>query len=227
MTMPADAPTWLRDILTELARAQVRSEDRFATVESQLVALTTAQERTSEQLAALTAAQRQTSEQLARHDAQLATLVAAQEQMAALLARHDDRLGQLTGWAWESRVRDRAPSYLADVVDRVQVLTLPERDRLLDPAVRDGRLTRDEARAVRRADFVASGIDPEDGAPRLLVAEVSARVARRDVERAAARAALLNRLGTPVLAVVVGQRIDRDAQTAADAAGVRLIQPSA
>ena len=44
MTMPADAPVWLRDILTELARAQVRSEDRFAAVESQLVRLAIAQQ---------------------------------------------------------------------------------------------------------------------------------------------------------------------------------------
>jgi hypothetical protein len=192
MTMPADAPAWLHDILLELTRAQVRSEERFVAVEAQLGALAT-----------------------------------AQQQMAALLAQHDDRLGQLTGWAWESRVRDRAPSYLADVADHVQALTPPERDRLLDPAVREGRLTREEARAVRLADFVASGADLESGAPRLLVAEVSARVARRDVERAAARAALLDRLGTPALAVVVGRRIDQEAQTEAAATGVRLIQAGA
>jgi len=287
MTMPADAPAWLRDILTELGRAQAlagqqlatlamaqaRSEERFAAVEAQLARLAAAQERSEGRLDRLAAAQEATATLLgalaasterrfaaieaqlaqhgerldridallARHDERLdrieaqlgdlaqhmALLAAAQQRSEQRLDRHGDQLGRLEGWAWETRVRDRAASYLADVADRVQVLTPPERDRLLDPAVRDGRLSRTEARAVRLADFIASGVDPESDAPRLLVAEISPRVDAHDVERAAARAALLGRLGTPALGVVVGQRIDHEAQIAADASGVRLIQAGA
>jgi len=281
MTMPTDAPAWLRDVLTDLARAQAlaaqqlarlaaaqtASEQRFAAIEAQLAQLATAQEQTAAQLAAfaasterrLTAIEAQLAQHgerldridalLARHDerldrieAQLSRLADRLDQFAtiteqrftaveqrldehgALLKQHTDQLGQLTGWAWEARVRDRAASYLADVADRVQVLTPLERDRLLDPAVRDGRLSRDEARAVRLADFIASGVDPDSDAPRVLVAEISARVDAYDVQRAAERAALLGRLGTPALGVVVGQRIDREAQTEADTRGVRLIR---
>ena len=270
MTMPTDAPAWLRDVLTDLARAQAlaaqqlarlaaaqtASEQRFAAIEAQLAQLATAQEQTAAQLAAfaasterrLTAIEAQLAQHgerldridalLARHDERLdrieaqlgdlaqhmALLAAAQQRSEQRLDRHGDQLGRLEGWAWETRVRDRAASYLADVADRVQVLTPLERDRLLDPAVRDGRLSRDEARAVRLADFIASGVDPDSDAPRVLVAEISARVDAYDVERAAERAALLGRLGTPALGVVVGQRIDREAQTEADTRGVRLIR---
>lgn len=240
MTIPADAPAWLRDILTELSRAQVRSEERFAAVEAQLTRLSAAQERSElrldridERLDRLAAAQEQMAALLAHHDERLDRLAATQEQIAALLRRHDerfdridDRLGRLTGLTCELRVLNRAPRYLGGLADRVQLLTPVERDRLIDPAVRNGRLTRDQARYIRLADFLGRGADSESEQPCLLVVEVSARVAQRDVERAAARARLLDPLGTPVLAAVVGQRIDWDAQTAADAAGVRqLIYP--
>jgi DNA repair exonuclease SbcCD ATPase subunit len=242
MTMPADAPAWLRDVLTDLTRAQALAEQQLATLaaaqartEDRLDRLAAAQEQTVAQLAALTAS---TERRFATIEAQLAQHGERLDRIDALLTRHDERLdrieqrldrhgdqlGRLEGWAWETRVRDRAASYLADVADRVQVLTPLERDRLLDPAVRDGRLSRDEARAVRLADFIASGVDPDSDAPRVLVAEISARVDAYDVQRAAERAALLGRLGTPALGVVVGQRIDREAQTEADTRGVRLIR---
>jgi hypothetical protein len=259
MTMPADAPAWLRDVLTELARAQAlaeqqlttlaaaqeRSEERFAAVETQLTRLAAAQTaseqrldqlaaaqaRTEDRLDRLAAAQEQTAaqhtERLDRLDTLAAQLVTVQQQMHTRLTGVENRLGDLSGRFWEHDTRDRAAAWLGDLADAVQVLTPAALNSLLDRAVNAGTPTRPEAAAIRRADLVCSGSDPDSGAPLYLVAEISARVDAHDVERAAERAALLARLGTPTLGVVVGQRIDREAQAEADASGVRLVQTGA
>src|SRR5438132_500008 len=94
MVMPADTPAWLRHVLEDLAGAQERTEER-------LDRLAAAQERTEERLERLAAAQEEMAVQLDRHGHQL--------------DRHGDQLGMLTGWAWEARFRDHAPSYLGQV----------------------------------------------------------------------------------------------------------------
>lgn len=91
-----------------------------------------------------------------------------------------------------------------------------------------GHLSDDDAEEIERADLVCSGRDPQSREPLRVVVEVSARVELYDVERSATRAALLGRLGTPAIAVVVGQRLDRDAEQQAGVLGVRtVIDPDA
>jgi hypothetical protein len=251
MSAPGDTPAWLRDALTDLARAQARSEERFTAVEAQVARLAATQERADGRLEAVEAelarhrtllerlaeTQAQTTALLAQHNEWLGRLDARLDEQSAMLVQHSSQLGRLepqlsrvsdqldtaTGWAWETRVRERAASYLADVADHVQVLTPEERDRLLDPAVLVGALTRDEARDLQRADLICRVNEPARAEQRLLVAEVAAHVALRDVARVAAYAGLLARLGVQVLAVVIGQRIGPDAQTAAPVAGVRVL----
>jgi hypothetical protein len=228
MTMPADAPAWLRDVLTDLARAQAQAAGQITT-------LAAAQGRTEERLDRLTAAQAETATQLAQ-------LVGVVQQMNDRLARVEvalgahggrlrgveNRLGDLSGRVWEDGARDRIPNWLGDVAGAVQVLTPAALSSTLDRAVNAGTLTRPEATAIRRADLVCSGTDPASGAPVYLVVEVSARVDLHDVARATTRAGLLARVGTPTIPVVVGQRLDRDAEEAAEAASVRtLIDPDA
>jgi hypothetical protein len=241
MTMPADAPAWLHDILIELSRAQVRSEERFAAVEAQLGALTAAQQQTSEELAKhnerldrLDRLIAQQGELLAQHEERLGRIETRLDQQGdllaqqgAVLAQHTVLLGHLNGRSWEADFRARAPSYLGDLVRRVRVLTPLELDQRLDAGVGAGQISETDAESVRRADLVCTGRDPDSGAPVFVVVEVSARVAPPDVERAAARAALLAGLGQTTIAVVAGQRLDRAAQRSADATGVRLLQSGA
>jgi hypothetical protein len=204
--MPTDAPTWLRDILTELARAQEQTGALLA--------------RHDERLDRLTAAQTETATQLAQ-------LVGVVQQMNTRLRGVENRLGDLAGQVWEGDARELAPRWFCDFSAGVRPLSDAERNSLLDRAVNAGTLTRPEA-AIRRADLICDATDPDSGAPLRVLAEVSARVDVHDVDRAAERAALLARLGTPALAAVIGRRLDPDADQQAAALGVRtVIDPDA
>jgi len=79
---------------------------------------------------------------------------------------------------------------------------------LLDDAIDDGRLTWDERTSIMRADLVMSGRRRDSGQDVYLLTEISAGIRSYDVERAADRAELLEKLGRPVLPVVAGREID-------------------
>jgi hypothetical protein len=64
-----------------------------------------------------------------------------------------------------------------------------------------------DAQEIYDADVVARGRRLEDGTEVYLLVEISWGVGRQGVERAVQRAALLTRLGTPVIPVVAGRRI--------------------
>ena len=72
-------------------------------------------------------------------------------------------------------------------------------------------LSEAEAEAVTWADVVVQGRRREDGTEAMLVVEVSWGVGPQDVERAAARAALLTRAGRSALPVVAGRSITAEA----------------
>ena len=74
--------------------------------------------------------------------------------------------------------------------------------------------------AIVRADAVLSGRRRHDGQDIYLVVEVSGGIGAHDVERAKERAALLERLGRPVVPVVAGRRINDEAAILAQERGV-------
>lgn len=239
--MPAGTPAWLRDALEDLARAQVRSEERFAAAhaetETQLSRLAAAQARTDQRFEEFAAAQKRTDERLdqlatAQQDtaAQVALLAAVQtrtndrlDRVETALQQLTDRVGGLTGWVWEDRFRDHAPSVLSSIARNVRVLALAQLDNLLRGGVTAGWLSDDEAEEVRLADLVYRGRDVTSNVPLMIVVEVSARVATRDVDRAVTRAGFAAKLGDQAVAVVAGQRIDRDAEQRALDEGVRRV----
>ena len=139
------------------------------------------------------------------------------EQLAETQLRMGSDLEQLKGHNLEQRYRERAPAYFSRILRRIHALSNDELIALLDAAVTQGQLSRDEADAVLQADVIVRGRRWEDGTEVYLVVEVSWGVGLHDVQRAAERAALLTRLGIPTLPVVAGVWVTSEAQEPARA----------
>jgi len=161
-------------------------EDRLGRVEEELIALAEAQRRTEVAVAALAEAQRHTE-----------TLV------GGMLVD----LGELKGDSLERRYRERGPAYFARLVRRARVLAGEELLDLLEAAVEQGQIPAHEAQDIALADVVIRGRRREDDTEVYLVVEVSWGVDAHDVERAARRAALLQKAGLVAVPVVAGKVI--------------------
>src|SRR5438034_4896873 len=107
------------------------------------------------------------------------------EQLAETQLRMGSDLEQLKGHNLEQRYRERAPAYFSRLLRRIHALSNDELVALLDTAVTQGQLSRDEADAVLQADIVVRGRHREDGTEVYLVVEVSWGVGLHDVQRAA------------------------------------------
>ena len=145
----------------------------------------------------LTEAQRRTEEQVANLTRATQTLTID--------------VGELKGDNLERRYRERAPAYFARLVRRARALSVEELDSVLEGVLARGELSEAEAEDVALANLVVRGRRREDGAAVYLVVEVSWGVGPHDVERAARRAALLARTGTPALPVVAGKTLTAEA----------------
>jgi hypothetical protein len=184
----------------QLAALRARSEQQFQ-------ALAEAQQRTEGQVAALTdrvtvLTDRVTvlAEVQQRTEGQVAVLVQAMQTLT-------DDVGELKGKSLEADYRTKGHAYFSRLVRRPHVLTSDELTTLVEDARDRGVLLSFDAQEIYDADVVARGRRLEDGTEVYLLVEVSWGVGRHDVERAAQRAALLARLGTPVIPVVAGKRI--------------------
>jgi hypothetical protein len=176
--------------LTALAEAQQRTEAR-------LMALAEAQQHTAARLTALVEAQERTTAQVAELTMTVRTLTVD--------------VGELKGDSLERRYRERAVAYFGRLLRRVRILSLEDLAVLLDEAVERGALSEAEAQSVTWTDLVVQGRRRQDGTEATLVVEVSWGVGPQDVERAAARAALLTRAGLAALPVVAGRSITAEA----------------
>jgi hypothetical protein len=192
--------------VAELAEAQARAEARLAGVEGRMDRVEAAIERLAEVQA--------------RTELRLAKLAAAQTRTEAIVNRHTDQLGELQGEALELRYARRAPSYFSPIARRLRVVEDGPLADLLDDAVDEGQLTGEERAEILLADLVLTGRRRQDSQDIYLLAEVSVGVGPHDVEHAVARAALLAKLGRPVLPVVAGKSITDQAATLAKEQGV-------
>lgn len=121
------------------------------------------------------------------------------------------------GFVLEMRYERRAHAYFDKLLRRLHVLSQEELNERLEDACEKGVITDDERHDVLLADLVATGRREPDRVQTHMVAEVSAKIDSRDVERALRRAQTLAKLGTPVMAVVAGKSItDEAAETAAE-----------
>ncbi len=209
----------LTDQVRELATGQARLTE-------QVRELATGHARLTDQVRELATGQARLTEQVSELAADQARLVATQNQLTtdvrALVAAMQsavDRLGELEGDSLERRYRERAAGLFQQIVTRIRVLDHQELALLLDDAVDAGTLTPEEKAEVLRADVILRG--RRDRRETYVLAEVSAVIDAADVQRAAARARLLQRaVGAPVLPVVAGQRLADDAAHSARALDV-------
>jgi hypothetical protein len=213
-----------QDLIRLLAqRPEWRAELRRQVLSDELLELPAIVRQLADQLAVLTVrveqlveAQARTDQRLGRLEAALERLEAAVERLAEAQGSTETRVGRLEGEVLELRYARRAPAYLSRLARRLRVVESGVLADLLDEAVADGRLAEVEREAVIEADLVFAGRRREDGADIYLLAEVSAGIGPHDVERAADRAAILQKLGRPVTPIVAGWQITAEAATVAD-----------
>ena len=184
-------PTWRAEL-----RRWILSEE-LLTLPQTVRELVEVQHRTEVQLGQLAGRVDTLAQRMDQLTGQVERLVEVQLRMGSDLER-------LKGSDLERRYRERAHAYVSRLVRRAHVLSGDELATLLDAAVTQGQLAEDEADDVLQADVVVRGRHREDGTEVYLVVEVSWGVGLSDVQRAAARAALLTRTGTPALPVVAG-----------------------
>jgi predicted nuclease with TOPRIM domain len=215
--------------LATLAEAQTRTEARLDGIEGRV-------DRVEAALAALAEAQTRAEARLERVEVRLdglesalqalveAQTRAAQEirELAASQRRSEVRLGSLDGRMIEWDYARHAPSSFGSIVRRLRVLDSTALADLLDDGIDEGRLTWDERTSILLADLVMSGRRRDDSQDVYLLAEISAGIRSYDVERAADRAALLEKLGRPVLPIVAGREIDEGTARLAHNRGVWL-----
>jgi hypothetical protein len=102
----------------------------------------------------------------------------------------------------ELQYRDKAHAYFQTIARRIRVLQPVDLDALLDAALAAGQIQDWEAEQVRWADAVIRGRRQDQP-----VLEVSVAVEEDGVRRAADRAEILARTGTPTLAVAAGDTV--------------------
>jgi uncharacterized protein YoxC len=168
-------------------------------------------------------------DQLARRIVEgMAALIAAQETtevrlqgLAEQLSAVSIRTDRAIGYMLEQQYRGKAHAYFQTIARRMKVLGPEEVDLLLDAALDAGQIEPWEAEQVRWADAVIRG--RREDQPVLLVLEVSVAVDSRDVGRAADRAAILAKTGTPALAIAAGDFINPEAAPLARERSVWLV----
>ncbi len=117
-------------------------------------------------------------------------------------------VARLKGDNFKRKVREKAPSYFGRVLLRCRVISAEDFADLVDEAFEKGRITEEERLEALRLDVLVKGKLKESKKEACLAAEVSLTVDVEDVERAARRTEILNRLmDCPVLPVVIGERV--------------------
>ena len=141
------------------------------------------------------------------------------------------QIGQLKGENLERRYRERAHAYFGRLLRKGRVVGSQELSDLLEEAADRGVLSQSDREEVAWADLIMRGRWRADGRQVMVLAEVSWVVDRNDVRRAVDRAALLSRLGTPVVPVVAGDSVTERAADMARSRNVwqildgRLVEP--
>ncbi|MHB8263655.1 MAG: hypothetical protein ACYDGY_07895 [Acidimicrobiales bacterium] len=138
-----------------------------------------------------------------------------------VVKRHEDDLGQLKGFGFETKWNRDGTAYLGSRGFRkARLIVKDDLAELVDDAPDE---VRDD---VMLADAVHSATRKDDGSLVYIVAEVSVRMHRDDVERANRRAGALSSFtGKDCVAVVVGASIDTPADDLAKQYGVIVVIP--
>jgi predicted transcriptional regulator len=213
--------TRLEAVVEELVEAQKRTEHR---VEE----LAEAQKRTEQRVAELAEAQRRSEDRLAHMEAAIADLTETQKRTEILWQRSierqdkfDVRFNRALGWQLETQYRDKAHAYFGRVLRKVQVVSLQALE-----AEFESRLDDREWEDVSLLDLVVRGqATHHPQRPDVLLAfEISAVIDRGDVERSLRRAAMLRKVGYPVVSGVAGEDITQGGLEVAQKEHVFVVQ---
>lgn len=212
-------PTWLSQL-----RALVLTEELLA-LPATVAALVEGQRDLQQALTELTL---RVDALTARVDEGIKSLLAAQETtevrlqgLAEQLSAVSIRTDRAIGFMVEQQYRQKAHAYFQTIARRLKVLGPEEIDILLDTAMDAGQIQDWEAEQIRWADAVIRGRRGEERV--LLILEVSVAVDSGDVRRAADRAAILARTGTPTVAIAAGDSIMPEAAPLARERSVWLV----
>ena len=112
------------------------------------------------------------------------------------------------------------PRYLSSIARHVRMIESWEFADLLDAAVDGGKLSESDRSMLCWVDIALSGQRRQDGQHLYFVVEATADIRVEDVLRTATHAALLEKLGRPVVPITAGRRIDDGAAIVARERGV-------
>ncbi len=130
-------------------------------------------------------------------------------------------VASLKGEAIERKYRERPFVYFRRILRKPKTLSDSEVDDLLSKALADGVLTEADVDEISRLDAIVRGRRLSDDRVVYLAVEASAKLDRRDVERAAQRARLLEKIPDVVaMPVVAGEELTPEGSEAAAQAAV-------
>ncbi|MDQ7849892.1 MAG: hypothetical protein QN152_00820 [Armatimonadota bacterium] len=213
----AEAQAETQAELRALAEAQRRTEQRLEALTARVDDLAEAQRRTEQRLEALTARVDTLAVRVDTLAAQLSELVVQVSRLAGIV-------GDVRGRVLELDYREKAHAYFLRILRAIHLVPRAELAAMAEDAEGRALLSLDEHTDLLQADVVIRGRRRDGDEECYLVAEVSAVVDARDVERAARRARLLQRMvAMPALAAMAGERATADASREAATAGVWLV----
>ena len=139
---------------------------------------------------------------------QVRLLTVQMRDVVTRLDHHDVQLARLIGDEAERRVQRKAPGYFGHLLRRIRVIVPAELADTIDDAIDSGSLDEADRVQLMALDVPVRGLDRRTGERAYLAVEVSAGIGKSDIERAVARAGLLEKLtGSPARAVVAGYSI--------------------
>ncbi len=242
ITRLAEAQQRTESKVGELAEAQQRTEAKVGELaeaqqrtEAKVGELAEAQQRTEAKVGELAEAQQRTEAKVGElADSLNATqklvgdLAVSQQfmgsQVETLTELHQKmviRVDRADGRSLEWTLQTRLPAYVGRWIRRCRVLEIQEVVESLEALVTTGVYTEADLDNLSQTDVVASGM--LNGEQVYLVGEVSCTGDREDVERAALRAALLAKAGTPALPFIACDSISSKTLEQAKDAGVRIL----
>jgi archaellum component FlaC len=134
-------------------------------------------------------------------------------------------VAELKGSDFERKVRENAPAYLGKLIRKCKVLDKAIIADQLDEALDAGRITEEEREEALSVDLVAEGylrVEPQKKV--LVVAEVSVKSDKVDVERAHKRSKLVEKaFGMLTIPAVIGKKYTAGAKNKAKELQICLV----
>ena len=134
---------------------------------------------------------------------EIAELRAANERHTHAIKGLTVDVADLKGYGLEERYRRMASAYFGSFMRRTRVVERNDHSRMVDDAESAGVLSDQEAAELLWLDLIVRGRRKSGDEEVYLAVEVSWTIGESDVERAARRAALLQRIKSPALALAV------------------------